>query len=221
MTQACGAWCAEHLLLPGLAGARCGCCAAALPTGFVGGVTCAACRRRRPSFRRVLAPFSYRQEAVRGAVLAFKHGGRRDLAAPLARSMALELRHRREAGAPASEGPGPFDLLVPVPSHVSRRLERGHDPARLLVQELELLGVGRAAPILRRTRATPPQGAPGARGRWSNVRRAFRARAQLPGGAKVWLVDDVLTSGGTAHACARALRAAGAARVDVLVFARA
>ncbi|MGB0333119.1 MAG: ComF family protein, partial [Planctomycetota bacterium] len=111
-----------------------------------------------------MASFAYRDPAARAAILAFKHGGRRDLCAPLVRAMI--------AGVP--EQPGPFDLLVPVPSHPARVLSRGYDPPALLAMELELAGAGQRASVLRRVRATPPQGSAGAPGRRSNVRGAFR-----------------------------------------------
>ncbi len=203
-------WCSEHRLAGRCGGATCVRCAAELPPGLAPGSTCAGCRRRLPAFTRVVAPFAYRDPAARAAILAFKHGGRRDLGAPLARAMA--------SGLP--EGPGPFDLLVPVPSHPSRRLARGHDPPALLAAELELAGLGQRASVLRRVRATPPQGSSGAPARRGNVRGAFRSVARLGGGA-VWLVDDVIASGATADACARTLREAGAGRVEVLALARA
>ena len=114
-------------------------------------------------------------------------------------------------------------MLVPVPLHPARRLERGHDQASLLATELELLGVGRFAPLLRRTRHTPAQGAPDAPSRAANVRGAFAVRRPrgLAQGISVWLVDDVLTTGATVAASALALRRAGAHEVGVLAVARA
>jgi ComF family protein len=150
-------------------------------------------------------------------MLAFKHGGRVELARPLAEALA-------EAARSASVGPSARALLVPVPLHPRRRLERGYDQAARLADELERsTGLVRVR-ALRRRRDTPVQGAPGSRSRSANVREAFAARGRPGGllrGREVWLVDDVVTSGATAAECARTLRALGAARVGVLALARA
>lgn len=204
-------WCSAHAPEVRAGAPHCGRCASELAPGLAPGSTCASCRRRAPAFTEVVAPFSYRHPGMRAAILAFKHGGRRDLAAPLARAMVSVTADR----------PGPFELLVPVPSHLARRLSRGYDPPGLLADELELAGGGQRASVLRRVRATPPQGSPGAAGRWGNVRGAFRYTGTRLSGERVWLVDDVLASGATADACARSLRAAGAGPVVVLALARA
>jgi len=155
-------------------------------------------------------------EAGRAWILALKHGGRRDLAAPLG----AVLGRRLLAVAARAEDA----LLVPVPLHPLRRLERGYDQALLLAR-----AVGRAVDLdvsraLVRRRSTRVQGAPGSPSRTANVRGAFRldnsAEPSVAGRA-VWLVDDVVTSGATANECARVLRRAGARRVDVLALARA
>jgi ComF family protein len=162
-----------------------------------------------------VAAGDYRRGALREWILAFKHGGRRELARPLAAFLAQSWVR---AG-----GPGPGALLTSVPLHPLRRLERGYDQARLLGEELaERLEVAHVG-ALRRTRWTPPQGAAGARSRDANVLRAFalvERRAALLAGREVWLVDDVVTSGATVGACAEVLRRAQARSVSVLALAR-
>ncbi|TDJ76061.1 MAG: ComF family protein [Planctomycetota bacterium] len=209
--------CAEHRLPEGPPGERCGRCAGRLPRGLPDGYPCAECRGAPPRFGRAVVALDYRaSEAGRAWILALKHGGRRDLAAPLG----AVLGRRLLAVAARAEDA----LLVPVPLHPLRRLERGYDQALLLAR-----AVGRAVDLdvaraLVRRRSTRVQGAPGSPSRTANVRGAFRldnsAEPSVAGRA-VWLVDDVVTSGATANECARVLRRAGARRVDVLALARA
>jgi ComF family protein len=186
-----------------------------LPSGIRGGI-CARCRREPRGYRRLIAGGSYRAPAaLREWILAFKHGGRRELARPLAAFLAETWV--REGGPP------PGALLTSVPLHPLRGLERGYDQARLLAEELaEHLGLA-CVSALRRRRWTPPQGAPGASSRAANVAGAFELvarRAARLAGRSVWLVDDVVTSGATARACAEVLRLAHAREVSVLALAR-
>lgn len=227
--------CDEHAFVArGLDGARCDRCARRLPHGVRDGERCRACRARAPRFARVLAVGEYR-EPLSLWVLALKHGGRADLARPLARAMAAAVTSGAGAGgagfqAAGSSGAGSDarrPLLCPVPLHVTRRIERGYDQALLLARALGAeLGLPVARPLAR-LRATAPQGVDGGRAsRRANVAGAFGltigglARRTLAG-RSVWLVDDVLTSGATAQACADVLRRAGAASVTVVVVARA
>jgi ComF family protein len=214
-----GFGCAAHALEPcrfDPSEARCAGCAALLPTGIRRG-PCARCRRSPRGYRALVAAGPYREPgALREWVLALKHGGRRELATPLAAFLAEAWRR---AG-----GPPPGAVLVPVPLHALRRLERGHDQARRLAEELASeLGL-ELVPALRRARWTAPQGAAGVRSRAANVADAFVLRRRLGprlAGRELWLVDDVVTSGATLAACARALRSAQPRSVSGLCLARA
>jgi ComF family protein len=113
------------------------------------------------------------------------------------------------------------DVVVPVPLHWRRRWSRGYNQSETLAQALaERLGLPCRPRWLRRVRNTPFQTEQTPAERRANVQAGFRARPrpQLHG-RTVLLVDDVLTSGSTASEAARALRAAGAARVAVAVLA--
>ena len=160
-----------------------------------------------------------RDAALREWILAFKHGGRSDLAPVLGGALGVRLAERRAADPGSARA-----LLVPIPLHPRRRFERGYDQARLLAHAAARVEGLEVRALLARTRATLPQGSPFAPERAANVRGAFRlargATRRLHG-REVWLVDDVLTSGATANACAELVCAAGAARARVLVLARA
>lgn len=142
-----------------------------------------------------------------------KFGGREDLCGPLASCLAENLSaHAAALGQPV--------VVVPVPLHPSRLAQRGFDQATPFARAVaRVLGVPfRRA--LRRVRATPPQSRLSAAARRANVHDAFASVARVPPGAVV-LVDDVLTTGATASACAACLLAAGAERVVVVTLARA
>ena len=166
-----------------------------------------------PAYQRARAAVCY-DEVARTLVHALKYGDRLDLAPILGRWMAHAGR-RLLADA---------DALVPVPLHWRRLWARRFNQSALLAEAIAATsGRSVAHGALKRIKATPQQVGLGKSERAQNVQGAFRVppegKAEVVG-RRLVLVDDVLTSGATVDACARALLRAGAQSVDVLVFAR-
>lgn len=167
---------------------------------------CRECAGRRLAFGSARAAVEY-DDAVAKLVGAWKERGLRTLVAVAAEVVAAEI------ATPA------VDALVAVPPDPERALGRGHHPAgRLAAALAERWGLP-VLPLLRRTRAAPRQRGLGLAERRRNVGGSFAAAAASP--RNVCLVDDVYTTGATAHAAASVLRGAGARSVAVVTFARA
>jgi ComF family protein len=194
--------------------ARCG-----LPFehGSDSGAECGRCLADPPRFDRLRAAVAY-GEIARRVALKLKYSGRPAVAETLGRLM------QRQLDAKENFGDGEAPLLVPVPLHRWRIWKRGYNQSALIAGVLaRRTGLPLAAALLRRTRATPPLRGLGRRDRALAVRAAFAVAAEdrpRLRGRTIVLVDDVFTSGATAAACASALKRAGAARVEVLCWAR-
>lgn len=170
---------------------------------------CAHCLRRPPPQAATIAALRY-EGAARHLLPRYKFGA--DLA--IGRVLADLLL------ATVADAPRPQRVL-PVPLHASRLRERGFDQAWELARAVAArLDLPACPDLLRRARATPAQTGLGAVARRRNLRDAFVVGEDVAG-RHLALVDDVMTTGATVEAAARALRRAGAARVDVWVVARA
>jgi ComF family protein len=205
-----GCWRGLTFLVP----PQCRLCGYPLPHSAADAPLCGGCAQQPPPFDRARAALRY-DEGARGLILAFKHADRTDSAPAFGRWLA-------QAG---SELLADADLIAPVPLHRWRLLKRGYNQAAVLARALARESALPLLPdLLQRRRATRSQQGLSAQARLTNITAAsFRPHpwhARRLAGCRVLLVDDVLTTGATVGACARVLRRAGAAGVDVLTLAR-
>ena len=194
------------------------------PGAGAGGI-CRACLGSLTSAPAALAPPRGLDALVAGAefrmpvegwIRRFKYP-RPGLAGLDPKAEAIVRALAREAAARAP-GPPP-DLVVPIPLHPRRLRARGFNPACELARAIARPARLRLAPgALARLRDTPSQTGLERAARRRNVRGAFRARGPVP--PRIWLVDDVVTTGSTLAEAARALRRAGARRVVGVCAAR-
>jgi ComF family protein len=171
---------------------------------------CALCRLGLQGFDAVYSYGSY-EGALRKLIHLLKYGGVRPLSRPLGEFLTRVLPREER-----------FDLIVAMPLHWRRRWERGFNQAGLLAREIARRWNLPVQNVVRRTRPTAPQAGLTHAKRRANVSGAFAVKrgARLDG-MRVLLVDDVLTTGASASACARALKRAGAKHVALIALARA
>ncbi|HKA02551.1 MAG TPA: phosphoribosyltransferase family protein [Candidatus Solibacter sp.] len=145
---------------------------------------------------------------MRHLIHLYKYGRIRTLSRPLGNLMvrAMPLDER-------------FDCIVPVPLHWLRKWRRGFNQSEVLARDLARRTGIPVRNALRRAQSTRVQAGLSNHARRQNVIKAFRARPVE--GKRILLIDDVMTTGATAAACALALKRAGAARVALLTVARA
>lgn len=182
--------------------------------GMPGNYPCADCRDRpNPQITHIRGAAPY-AGAVAEAIKLLKFHGRERIAEPLADLMAAFAQDHLDTAS--------YTHLIAVPLHRVRERERGFNQSRLLATRL-LTSFPNAQldEQLQRIRPTFTQSSLRAEARGTNVRGAFAYLGERLDGARVLLIDDVVTTAGTVTECARALRKAGASRVDVLAAALA
>lgn len=197
-----------------LDGPMCNCCGLPFELDPGSDSRCAACLASPPIYDKARAIMRY-DEKSRRPILALKHADRLDLAPTFARWL------ERSGRTLLAES----DLILPVPLHPLRLWFRRYNQSAEVARALgRLSGKPINVAALKRSRHTPSQGAmPSATARRRNMQGAFRVSTRHKSaiaGRNTLLVDDVLTTGATVNACARALKRAGAAKVFVLVLAR-
>ena len=231
MVRTCGRWALDFALPPRCAGCgtivaevhsfctdcwtqieflgESGCGTCGMPLQGTEAATCGACLASPPRIARTRAAVVY-GELSRSLAIRLKYGRKVAIARTMARYMAPLI----------AESPGA--ILVPVPLHRTRLWQRGFNQSVLVASELSRrlrLGINYVA--LKRTKRTPALKGMTPLQRRKAVAGAFTIRdARAIQGKTVILIDDVLTTGSTADACARILQRAGAARVELITWAR-
>lgn len=188
-----------------------GCSTCGLPLEGTDAQTCAVCLARPPRIARARAVAAY-DDLTSGIAIRLKYGRKVALARTMARFMA-----------PLVDSPGEAErILIPVPLHRSRLWQRGFNQSALVARELGRRCHLCAHPFaLIRTRRTPPLKGMSRAERHRTVSGAFVVADTAAVKDKVViLVDDIFTTGSTAEACAKALQRAGAARVELVSWAR-
>ncbi len=149
---------------------------------------------------------------IREAVQALKYDNARSVARPLGERLAAHLLSQKWM----------FDILVPVPLHMTRLKERGYNQSKLLAEVVaDQIGVPCVPEALRRERHTQSQVTMNAAERLTNVEHAFQADSSFAAHHRVLIIDDVYTTGATLTACGETLLANGATAVYAITVTAA
>jgi len=186
-----------------------GCTTCGMPLEATEADECAVCQAEPPRIQRTRAAVAY-DELSRSLVLRLKYGRKVAVAKTMARYMAPLISEESEP------------ILVPVPLHRGRLWRRGFNQSAIVARELSRsTGLAMSSMALRRIKRTPPLKGMSLSQRRRSVGGAFKvADPSLLKGRTVVLIDDVITTGSTADACARALLRAGAGQVQMIGWAR-
>jgi ComF family protein len=191
----------------------CACCGDPVAGDIQHDYTCFACARETPAFDRARSAVRY-EGAVGSSLRALKYENALWVVQDLANLLFACVQ---------AEYPGqPFDFIAAVPLYPPRRRERGFNQSAVLGSALaRRLRIPFREGLVRRIRPTVTQTGLTAPQRTANVCGAFRVGLfARPAGRKILLVDDVMTTGATVNACAKALKKGDAASVHVVTVAR-
>jgi len=170
---------------------------------------CALCRSGLRGFDAAYCFGTY-EGVLRELIHLYKYGRIKTLARPLGELLAAALPRDQE-----------WNAVVPVPLHWRRQWKRGFNQSELLARAIARHTALPVVNALRRTQATLTQAGLSNTSRRRNVAAAFRCkRPEAVAGKRILLIDDVMTTGSTAAACALALKRAGARKVALLTVAR-
>lgn len=186
-----------------------GCATCGLPLQATEMTTCAICLARPQRIARTRAAVAY-DELSRGLAIRLKYGRKVAIARTMARYMAPLV------------GGSSNPVLVAVPLHRTRLWRRGFNQSALVAREISRkLGIAADPFLIRRVKRTPPLKGMSPLQRRKAVAGAFKVPDRsVVEGRTIILVDDVLTTGSTAEACARTLKRAGATRIELISWAR-
>ena len=184
---------------------RCG-----LPLQATDAEICGACLAKPPRLDRIRAAVAY-DDISRSIAMRLKYGRKVALARTMARYMQ-----------PLIGEMSADTVLVPVPLHRVRLWQRGFNQSAMVARELSRrTGMPAEVGAIGRIKSTPPLKGMNMRQRRRAVAGAFRVRsADAIAGRRIILIDDVFTTGSTANACARVLKQTGAARIELISWAR-